>query len=266
MPNQIWKALKSANRGPEIIRCATETPQWAHISAAYLGLSGLQYPYLLRLRLGEPIRLEELTDLKTFWQVFLRRVYRVQAADRIILDVGANIGLFTLYAARRAPQARVFSFEPFPATFSRLLATVRDHHLDARVTCLNYAATGAGGVRVMRDGLVPSQRRTLASPSVNGIPGIQVLGKTLEAMLDENDLPRVDVLKMDIEGSEYEVLLSTSQKVLTRINRIALEYHGDSGPYSKQQLCDHLRQAGFVVTWNVCDALGYGVTEMILKN
>lgn len=265
MLNQIWKVLKNADRGSEIIGCTVETPQWPRISTAYLGLTRLHYPYLLRLRSGEHIRLEGITDLKTFWQIFLRRVYRVRATDRVILDVGANIGLFTLYAARFARHARVFSFEPFPATFSRLLATVHDHHLDTRVTCLNYAATGAGGVRVMRDGPVPSQRRALASPS-NSADGIQVQGKSLEEILDENDLFRVDLLKMDIEGSEYEVLLSAPPHVLKRFDRIALEYHGDSAPYSKQQLFDYLRQAGFTATWDVCDGLGYGVTEMILQN
>src|SRR5579863_1407108 len=117
MPNQIWKALRNMNRGPEILRCMAQTDDWARVSAAYLGLSRLQYPFVLRLRRGEQIRFEELTDLKAFWQIFLRRVYRVRSTDRNILDLGANIGMFTLYAARSAPQARIFSFEPFPSTF-----------------------------------------------------------------------------------------------------------------------------------------------------
>src|SRR5580658_304289 len=148
MASRLWKVLKHANRAPEIFRCIRETAQWAPLSSAYLGLSSVQYPYILRLRLGEQIKLEEHTDLKTFWQVFLRRVYPVHTADRVIVDVGANVGLFTLYAARCAPQARIVAIEPFPATFDRLLTMVRDHHLDTRVSCLNCAATGAGGVRV----------------------------------------------------------------------------------------------------------------------
>lgn len=265
MPHPIWKALTNAGRASEIIRCTAETRQWPSISAAYLSLSRLQYPYLLRLHHGEQIRIEELTDLKAFWQIFLRRVYRVQADDQVIMDLGANIGVFTLYAARCAPQAKVISLEPFPSTFNRLVTTVRDHNLDDRVKCLNYAATGADGARVMPDASVPSQRRALASPA-NGKQGTEVTGRTLEALLSENQLPKVDLLKMDIEGSEYEVLLSTPRNVLTRIRRIAMEYHGDCAPYSKQQLFDYLRHAGFNVTWDICDALGYGVTEMVLKN
>jgi FkbM family methyltransferase len=264
MPNQIWKALKNANRATEIVRCMQETSDWARISAAYLGLSRLQYPFVLRLRRGEEVRIEELTDLKAFWQIFLRRVYRVRPNDSIIVDLGANIGLFTLYAARMAPQAKIFSVEPFPATFARLVATVRDHHLESKVICVNYAIAGSHGARVMPDANVPSQRRSVASPA-SGARGTEVAATTLEGIFEENNLVRIDLLKIDIEGSEYEVLLSAPSTLLARIGRVAMEYHGDCAPYSKQQLFDYLRSAGFKVLWDTCDKLGYGVTEMIFS-
>jgi FkbM family methyltransferase len=264
MFRQFWKALKNANRAPEVFRCMAETPQWARVTAAYLGLIHLQYPLVLHLRSGERVRLEELTDLKTFWQVFLRRVYRVEATDHVILDLGANIGIFTLYAARQAPEGRVFALEPFPATFNRLLATVRDHQLENRVTCSNHALTGSTGLRVMGDGLIPSQRRSLA-PIASGASGPQVLGKTLQETIEENNWAHIDLLKMDIEGSEYETLLATHSTVLARISRIALEYHGDSAPYTKDELFEHLHRSGFTSAWDECNELGYGLAEMIFQ-
>jgi FkbM family methyltransferase len=265
---QIWKALRHPDRALEILRCAAETPQWAGVSAAYLGFSRPRYPFLLQLHHEKPIPIEELTDLKAFWQIYLRRVYRVDAKDRNIVDLGANVGIFSLYAARCAPQAQILAVEPFPSTFGRLVATVRDHDLEHRVTCLNAAATGANGVRVMPDAPLPTQRHALASPSFSASvgSGTHVAGKTLEAILDESQIQQADLLKVDIEGSEYEVFLPTSQNVLARIHRIAMEYHGDCAPYSKQQLFDHLRKAGFTVAWDICDAQGYGVTEMIRRN
>ncbi len=267
MSLQIWKALRNASRAPEILRCAAETPQWPHVTTAYLGLSYPQYPFVLRLRSGENIPIEELTDLKAFWQIFLRKVYRVAPTDCSIVDLGANIGVFTLYAARCAQRSKIFSVEPFPNTFRRLLATVGDHHLEARVTCLNFAAAGSCGERLMPDAPVPSQRRTLSSVAFSAkvSTGTEVMGKTLEAILDENHLSHIDLVKVDIEGSEYEVFLSTPSHVLARIDRIAMEYHGDSAPYSKQQLFDHLHRAGFTIAWDICDAQGYGITEMIQK-
>ncbi len=256
--------LKNTRRAPEILRCARETSQWRQITSAYLGFSTVPYPSLLRLRRGDCIRLQELTDVKTFWQIFLRRVYRVEASDRIILDIGANVGLFTLYAARQAPAARIFAVEPFPATFERLLEIVRDHHLTERITCLNYAITGAGGIRLMGNDPLPSQGRALV-PVGRPISGTQVQSKTLRELLREQALNRVDLLKMDIEGGEYEVFLSTPPDVLRIIRRIALEYHGDCAPQTKLQILERLRQAGFEVTRDIQDHLGYGIAEAVMS-
>jgi FkbM family methyltransferase len=255
--------LKNARRAPEILRCAGETAQWPQITGAYLGLSALPYPSDLRLRHGDRIRLQEHTDLKTFWQIFLRRVYRVEPSDRVILDLGANVGLFSLYAARQAPNARIFALEPFPATFNRLLEVVREHQLDERISCLNYAVTGESGTRMMREDSLPSQQRALVPAGEHAV-GTAVEAKTLSQILQENVLHRIDLLKIDIEGGEYEVLLSTPPEVLRTIHRIALEYHGDSAPYTKRQIFDRLHEAGFKITWDVQDQLGYGVAEAVL--
>jgi FkbM family methyltransferase len=254
--------LKNTHRVPEILRCARETSQWRQITSAYLGFSKLTYPVLLRLRGGDSIRLQELTDLKTFWQIFLRQIYRVEASDHIIIDIGANIGLFTLYAARRAPAARIFAIEPFPANFDRLLESVLEHDLTERTTCLKYAITGKAGMRLMHDGPLPSQQRFLVAvgKSTSGIP---VQGMPLGELIRQQALEKIDLLKMDVEGSEYEVLLSASPSELRTIQRIALEYHGDCAPYSKVQIFDHLHKAGFRVTWDIQDDLGYGVAEAV---
>jgi FkbM family methyltransferase len=264
MRPKISDLLRNTRRAPEIFRCARETSQWPKITATYLGFSKLPYPTYLRLRRGDHIRLQELTDLKAFWQIYLRRVYRVEASDQVILDIGANVGLFSLYAARQAPAARIIAVEPFPQTFQRLLEIVADHLLTDRIICLDCAISGAGGPRLMANGPSPSQQRALAAAGRNA-PGIQVHSKTLRELLQEQALNRVDLLKMDIEGSEYEVLLSTSLDVLRMIRRIAIEYHGDCKPYTKLQLFDHLRQAGFEVTRDVQDRLGYGVAEAVIS-
>jgi hypothetical protein len=88
----------------------------------------------------------------------------------------------------------------------------------------------------------------------------------LTDVLRENDLQEVDLLKMDIEGGEYEVFLSTSHDVLRRIQRIAVEYHGHCAPYTKRHIFEHLRESGFEITWDVEDDLGYGVAEAARKN
>jgi len=257
--------LRQTRRAPEILRCAMETPRWAGITCAFLGFSHPAYPSALPLRRGRPIPLESLADLKTFWQIFARRVYPVHRSDQVILDVGANIGLFTLYAARQAPDARIFAVEPFPATFERLQQTVCDHSLRERVTCVNKAVMGDSGVYLMRDVALPSQQRGVTALK-QGVAGAQVHGTTLSELMQACRLDRIDLLKMDIEGSEYPALLATPLPVLGRIGRIALEYHGHCSPYSKQQIFRHFSDAGFRITSDLQDANGYGLAEAVMSS
>ncbi|HEY6339555.1 MAG TPA: FkbM family methyltransferase [Candidatus Sulfotelmatobacter sp.] len=260
--SRAFSLLQQPSRAWEIFRCARETPRWAGVASAVLEISHPAYPSVVPLRRGRPIPIENLSDLKTFWQVFARHVYRVNRSDMVILDVGANIGLFTLYAARHAPAAKIVAVEPFPSTFERLQQTVRDHGLGDQVTCLNLAVTGDSGTYRMRDVPMPSQQRQVIPPKQDGA-GIQVRGVTLTELMQECHLDGIDLLKMDIEGGEYPALLATPVQVLGTIRRIALEYHGHCLPYTKQQLFSHLSEAGFQITSDAQNDKGYGLAEAV---
>jgi hypothetical protein len=80
---------------------------------------------------------------------------------------------------------------------------------------------------------------TVAAESTATVPAL-----TLTEFLDRNALDTVDLLKMDIEGSEFEVLLSTKREVLRRIRRLDLEYH-PSRIATKKGLVDFLTDSGF---------------------
>jgi tRNA G46 methylase TrmB len=110
---------------PEVSACQKLTDQWLRLTLAYLGLSKLRYPYKARLRTGETLILREFADLIVFWLIFVRGHYPVDASLKMIVDVGANIGVFTLYAARAAPSSRIIAVEPFPETCERLHEMIR---------------------------------------------------------------------------------------------------------------------------------------------
>jgi hypothetical protein len=80
-----------------------ETKQWLPLAPDYVGLRPIEYPYELSLRCGERVILREHKDTVIFGMIFVRRRYPVFASDHVILDIGANIGMFMLYAAREAP-------------------------------------------------------------------------------------------------------------------------------------------------------------------
>lgn len=242
-----------------------ETSQWLPVTLAYLGIKELSYPFSLKIRGIEPVTLREDGDLLAFWQIFLRRVYPVRGNEALIVDAGANIGFFTLFAARESPRARIFSIEPFPESYERLCLNVGNNRLDNRVTCINCALGKSSESRMMKlAGKRSQSRRVIAFDKSKSSDAAVVSTRTLEQVLDLQGIARVDFLKMDIEGGEYEAFFSTRNDVLRRINVIALEYHPGVETYSTGEMLSYLEKAGFKVTRDTPNHEGYGMAHLEL--
>lgn len=147
-------------------------------------------------------------------------------------DIGANVGQ-TAEAARKAfPSARIFSFEPHPATFQRLRSAIPSsdrfsaHHLafsnkQGVGTFYEYGTEGDG---THINSLVPNAR----FPTQRGYKAnqIEVLCSTLDGFCADNSVQRIDVLKMDTEGSEMLVLEGAREMLETgRVGMVFTEYN-----------------------------------------
>lgn len=138
----------------------------------------------------------------------------------VVIDLGANIGLFSLYVFVLKPQARVVAFEPARDTFE-ILARNRRLNPGLSWEIQRYAGWG-------EDGEVRFQSESLSTSShigFNGSGGEVVPAITLETLLQEH-LPdtRVDLLKVDIEGAE-EAFLAGSAHLLPAIGHLLVEVH-----------------------------------------
>jgi len=246
--SRIFLSLKRLDRWREVPRCLQEFEEPVALLATYLGLSDMTMPTVVKHRSGLRLQVNEFGDLEAIWQIFLRRVYDVRPTDRVIVDAGGNVGLFSCYASWRAPQSQILTIEPFPSTVTRLRTHLAENGLEARVTVLDRALTATPGEVVMPLDTPSSQQKPVLQGPADGKTVIRVPSVPLSdavATLPE----RIDLLKMDIEGSEFEVLLHAPRKTLQRFQRINVEHHeppvGTS--YSKAGLIAHLEQAGFTV-------------------
>ena len=132
-----------------------------------------------------------------------------------VVDVGANIGLYSLYQAIRKKAKRVISFEPAPSVFPRLMANLRTN-LITNVDALNSAVGGhIGEVEFLETQL--SFNCHIASDEQKGI---SIPCVTLDSAL--SGVPRVNLLKIDVEGYELQVLAGASN-MLSRTDRIVIE-------------------------------------------
>jgi FkbM family methyltransferase len=243
--------MAQIRRLAEVPRVRYSTPDWWTLFSAYVGLWPVKFPFSIGLATG-PFEFREASDVPTFWQIFFAQIYNVSPTDGLIIDAGANIGAFTLYALLQAPNAHVVAIEPAPDTVERLRSVVQAHGFSHRCTILQAALSGAVGTTTIQ--LWPNSQAR-----VTGRGGVAVPTVTLDGLI--TSYGNVDLLKMDIEGAEYEALPVASPATLRRILRIEMEYHPEG---DTEALFRHLTRHGFALrlaNHPSCES-GYGMASL----
>ena len=236
------RGLRKHKRLGEIVSCVRHTRQWPQLIPAYVVRSELPYPFEFSTREQCRVILDNRDDLTTVWHVFFANEYYVPQDSRTIVDLGANIGAFTVWALNRCPSSRFLSFEPFPATLEKLQSNINSNSLDGCVECVQMAVGGHDGIgRFESEAKKRSYCRKLVADA-SAAETIDVECITLTSLLGRYDLEEVDCLKMDVEGAEYEIILSSSAATLRQAKIITLEYH-DSDNCSV--LWEKLKESGF---------------------
>lgn len=162
----------------------------------------------LALRNGVRWRVADSGSAYVFEEIFLDRVYASPAVARAttIVDVGANIGLFTLFARLRNPTARILSVEAAPGNARILRHNVADNRL-AGIEIVECAAGGTDGTASFYVAAGNSGWGSLTRDGNLQMAEVTVPKRKLSSLLRERDIAAVDFLKCDIEGGEYEVFL-----------------------------------------------------------
>lgn len=139
----------------------------------------------------------------------------------IVIDAGANVGAFAIWAFSRAPSAVVTSVEADPSTFSVLEKNVSAAVKQGRRwACLNRAAwSDDSALRFDTSGNSPGHR-------VGQSGTVLVQGITLEAILATISGETVDVFKIDIEGAE-DRFLGQSPDLFKSVRCLIVELHPD---------------------------------------
>jgi len=201
---------------------------------------------------GRPIRIRPFTtDLAIVKEIWGRRAYGPNeylpfTDGEPLIDIGAHIGIFARLYARYCPSSKLVCIEPASENLGLLRQNLA-YGMAASYEVLPYAAAGTGGFRrlfIRED----DQGAHSLSPVGSGGEGARMVPTlTLDEILSRYLPTRHAFLKLDCEGSEYEILISASSRTLARISKLALEYHvfSEAQVLERRRMVKRLRGEGF---------------------
>jgi FkbM family methyltransferase len=226
---------------PSIIR---EIKNWKDFLLDYIGLKNGGGIYVFRN--GTLIKAEEGTATGTIAVVFLRKEYGNITDRQIIVDIGANIGVFAIYVAKQLPNAKIYCFEPIRKNYKTLVENISMNRHEDRIETFNIGLAAKSGTKDFFISSSPlhtfvENSKTKESVSIDCI--------TMKEVFEKINIDHIDLLKMNCEGAEYEILYSTKTSYLKKIGEIRLEYHNiDLEQRNEKKLRSFLVSKGFRIT------------------
>lgn len=146
----------------------------------------------------------------------------------VILDVGANIGSFSLYAYNilTNKNPKIYSIEPSVENFNILQKNIKINNSENNIKAFNVALYGKDGKSFLNiDGNYDSFYISEDKPDVNSEKTQKVELIKLETFCKKNSIVIVDLLKMDIEGGEYDVFYNSIEFIKNNVKYIFVEVH-----------------------------------------
>lgn len=189
-----------------------------------------------------------------FEEIFKTRIYKdylENKKDSVVIDLGGNIGLFSLYASKYAKQ--VYTLEPAKEHFECIQKMLEFNQI-TNVKAINKAIFTVN----TKLPLFHNRNKTMYSLHMgvndNSEQPEEVEAISMEQLFKDEKIEHVDLVKLDIEGSEIEVLSSlTFRSVAPKIDVVVMELHDWAGRHPNQAK-DALKSNGFEVTTVLNDA------------
>ncbi|MBN1688968.1 MAG: FkbM family methyltransferase [Candidatus Omnitrophica bacterium] len=190
---------------------------------------------------------DSFTSWRVFDEIFVTENYRIRYGrnKKIVVDVGAHIGLFSLLAHMKMPNSEVHAIEANPYVYEVLERTARQECFKGKIYPYHFA--------------IQSQPGTLTDFYISKMSGfsslypynaefpdekVEVQSKSFSQFCQDNGITKVDLFKMDIEGGEYNVILEDPNFFKIPIEEIWMEVHNPPRDhrYSFDQLVDSLQR------------------------
>ncbi len=185
---------------------------------------------------------------ETFLDRFYERFGTVVDAGWNIIDIGGGIGDFSIFAAMKFPENRVFAFEPTPDSFRLLKENLVLNNINNVQAFPDAIWSESVDISIDASSKEPVQ---FTSQPINDGSSIAdrlvVHGLSLKDAFQNLGIGQCDLMKIDCEGAEFEILFHTSDVLLDKIDRIVMEYHDNVGCHTHFDLEKYLAEKGYSV-------------------
>lgn len=180
-----------------------------------------------------------------YQQIEINIIQSLLEEDSVIYDIGSNIGYHASAFASMAKQ--VYGFEAHPKHFSLLRANVGG---DPRCEIYNVAVSDSLGVITVED-FNPSQISNYGAVTVGAAKGLSVATVTIDHMVESGKILPPDLIKMDVEGHEFQALTGARQTLARYLPLV----------YVEAQMSEHTASV-----YDFLDELGYRMGWIIVRN
>lgn len=164
------------------------------------------------------------TDFFVFVNIWLLNEYDeklyFQDSNEIIIDIGAHIGLFTLFVKQFSKNIKILCFEPYIENFKMLNQNLNDNNIENVSIFKNIVSNKNQIISLFINTDNAANNIYQESENFCSVESIK-----LEKIFEENNINTCDLLKLDCEGAEYEILLNLDSKYYKKINKIIMECH-----------------------------------------
>jgi len=190
---------------------------------------------------------KESTDLMALTHVWLIEEYKKENflinVNDVVIDVGAHIGLFTIYASQFCTSGKIYSFEPVTENYKLLVENIKLNNLDY-VSSFNLAVSNSNdSIKLFLNG--DESGHSMFSKSSESIIIDSI---SLQKFFVDNQIEFCNFLKLDCEGAEYEIIKNLPSEYFQKIDKFVIEYHmADSHPEQLIELKEILTKQNYKI-------------------
>lgn len=184
-------------------------------------------------------------DFAVFNSIFAKGEYdfNIDFEPEYIIDAGANIGASTLYFHNRFRNSKIIAVEPEQTNYELLEQNMKT--CDG-VICLKGGIYGEDTFLAISDSA--AEKYAFRVEKANDQDDA-VRGYSIGTLMGIYNLPRIDILKMDIEGAEYSVFKEGRKGWLLKVRVLIIEMHDFLIPGVSELVIKVLKESGFIMEW-----------------